>query len=358
MTDKFKKYSSNTLAACANQSFFELNDTGEGMIFLKVFRGGTFNYVFAFSGIIDSTFADGSVSKCNDRTSGWTIESLRVSVCDSCDPEIAESGIYEQLSFNGKPSLTVGDEKIYFTDEKSITAEKGQFICLKIKFSGEKLPYHPESMIALYRKNQNGWEKSVNLPLPVFTGIDCSVKKHIAFIGDSITQGIGCDWNSYKHYAAVTAELLGEENAYWDMGIGYARGADLATKGIWLEKAKQNDVVSVCFGVNDLFRGRTVEQIKSDLDTIVTELKSAGCKVIIQTVPPFDYSGDYVEMWQDVNTYIRNELVLKADSLFDNNPVLCGNGKDSPDAKFGGHPNNEGCRLWAEALVPAINKVL
>lgn len=358
MEDKFRKYCSNTLASCGNQSIFELNGTGEGMIFLKVFKGGSFNYVFAFSGIIDSTFADGSVSKCNDKTSGWTIDSLEAAVCDVCDPEQAEKESFAQLTFGGKSSLTVGDENLYFTDAKSITTDKGQFICLKIKFSGKRLPYHPESIIALYRRNENGWGQSVNLPVPVFTGVEREVKNRIAFIGDSITQGIGSVWNSYKHYAACTAELLGDENAYWDMGIGYARGADMASKGIWLEKAKQNDIVSVCYGVNDMFRGRTVEQLKADLDTILTELKSAGCKVVMQTVPPFDYGGEHEKMWREVNDFIRNSLAPKADVFFDNNPILCGNGKDSPDAKYGGHPNNEGHRLWAEALAPAIKSLL
>ena len=106
-----------------------------------------------------------------------------------------------------------------------------------------------------------------------------------------------------------------------------------------------------------MFQGRTEEQLKADLKTITEKLQEAGVKVILQTVPPFDYDCRYEQTWRNVNDYIKNELVKIADVVFDNNPILC-DGEGSPKAKYGGHPNNEGHRLWAEALAPVIKDLL
>ena len=358
-TDIFKNYVSATLASNGNQTFFFPENESEiltGMVFIKIYKGGKFNFIFSYSGVIDSTFADGNVSRCNDICKGWKIHSLRAAAADSCDPDIAEKLNFKTVTFNGKSSVTV-DKDLIFSDPVEINAEKDSYICLKTEFSGYCVPHHEESIIVLFRKNNN-WEASSKVPVPVFTGIDRTVRKRIAFIGDSITQGIGSDFNSYKHYAACTAVLLGGENSYWDLGLGFARGSDAASDGIWLEKAKQNDIISVCFGVNDILKNHTEEELKKDLKTIVEKLKKAGLKVIIQTVPPFDYDSRNAEIWRNVNKYIRTELSETADAVFDNNPILCEDGKDSPKAKYGGHPNNTGHRLWAEALAECIKNII
>lgn len=73
----------------------------------------------------------------------------------------------------------------------------------------------------------------------------------------------------------------------------------------------------------------------------------------MQTVPPFDYQGINIQTWENINNFIKNELKGIADHIFDNVPCL---GKeDIPNnAKFGGHPNDEGCFAWAEALYEDI----
>lgn len=347
-------YVSNTLAANGNQSFFTADTPLTGMVFIKIFKGGRLPYAFAFSNTVDSTFADGSVSRCND-VCDYKILNLGVAVTDNCIPENAENKIFSPITFNGNKQSEIG--RLTFTDEIEIEAEKDKFLCLKIEFEGRRIPCHKESIISVFRNDGGEWKPNIDVPMPVFTGVKRDVNKKIAFLGDSITQGIGSVFNSYKHYAACTAELLGEENAYWDLGLGYARGADAATDGVWLEKAKQNDIVTVCFGVNDMFQGRTEEQLKADLKTITEKLKEAGVKVILQTVPPFDYDERYEQTWLNVNGFIKTELAKTADIIFDNNPILC-DGNGSPKAKYGGHPNNEGHGLWAQALAPVIKKLL
>jgi len=355
-------YVSNTLAANGNQTWF-INENPElaqcGMVFIKVFKGGTFPYVFAYSGIIDSTFSDGSISHCNDVCMPWKLNSIGYTVTDTPDPKEAEKKEFHLLTFDGSASRVIDGDKLANTVPTEITAKSGQYICLKTTFSGVKIPCHKESMIAIFKRQTDGnWNLCPEVPVPVFTGIKRDVKKKIAFLGDSITQGIGADFNSYMHYAARVADEIGDEYGYWDLGLGFARGADAATNGIWLEKAKHNDIITVCFGVNDMFKGRTAEQIIADLQKITDELQKAGLKVIIQTVPPFDYDEHFEKVWNTVNDYVRNVLSKKADGFVDNVKFLSADGNNSPKAKYGGHPNNDGNAVWAMELVPVIKNLL
>lgn len=352
--DQFEKYASNTTASNGNQSAFAGSGRAmTGLAFIKVTVGGCFSWSFAYSDTVDSTFADGSVSRCNDKCE-WEINALEYAVTDAPDKKKAAKADFRPLTFGGK-----GYSKIkgtVFTDPEKITAKKGDFICLRIKFGGKKIPFHPETIISVFRRHGPGWKKDVRVPLPVFSGVERAVSKRIAFIGDSITQGIGTPVDSYSHCAAVISEILGEKYAFWDMGIGYARGADAASDGGWLAKAKKNDIVTVCFGVNDMFQGRTADQIKHDLSFIVEKLRESGASVIIQTVPPFEYGAEHERMWNEINDHIVQNIAKNADGFFDTRKILCADGKKSPKTRFGGHPNSEGNRLWGEALAEEIRK--
>jgi lysophospholipase L1-like esterase len=192
------------------------------------------------------------------------------------------------------------------------------------------------------------------MPLATMIGCDRPVKKRIGFIGDSITQGIGTPKNSYEHYADVIAHTLGDSYSYWDIGIGYGRANDAATDGAWLFKAKQLGIVTVCFGVNDIFRQFNADQIIASLERIMEKLHAAGVKVLIQTVPPYDYAGAMIEKWNKVNDHIRSSMADRADGFFDVVPVLQKSEDEPHLAGYGGHPNSIGNRLWGEALAPAV----
>ena len=355
--DIFGEFVSNTLASHGNQTYFinKEKDTLTGYVFSSVFKGGTYEYIFAYSGLIDSTFGDGSKSACNDSCAGWKIESLQATVTDHA--VVPDNTEYCTVSFNGETGFSV-PAGLIFSDPLPLTAEKGQYICLKIRFSGNKIPYHEESIMPVFSEENGSVISAKKVPLPVFTGIKRKAGKRIAFIGDSITQGCGTPVNGYKYYSAFAADILGDNNSYWNLGLGYARASDASTDGIWLYRAKQNDIVTVCFGVNDILQGHDVNTIKSDLEKTVRSLKTAGVTVILQTVPPFDYDKDNELKWRKVNSFIKNELSETADEIFDTVPILSADGKDSPASRFGSHPDENGHRLWAEKLAPVIAKYL
>lgn len=88
---------------------------------------------------------------------------------------------------------------------------------------------------------------------------------------------------------------------------------------------------------------------------IIDTLKKEEKKVIVQTIPPFDYQGEDIKKWERLNSYILTELKDKVDLLFDNTKLL-GKKEKPSDAMYGGHPNEEGCKIWADALFEKIQE--
>lgn len=354
----FEKYSSNTLAGSGNQLFFtnkSPRDINSGRIYYKIFSGGKHKYSFLFSNIIDSTYSDGSESHKNLICGEWHITSLKVGVCHECNADfVTEPETFSSVTFDGKYEKKVMPGEFFNTDETELDVCKDDYICLEINFKGGMIPYHEESIIPSFRKESDIWVPSKKVPFPSMLGCDLNVTCKIGFLGDSITQGIGTEINSYNHWNAKLAEKLGNKYAFWNLGLGYGRADDAASDGAWLYKAKQNDVVFVCFGVNDILQGYSEEQIKQNLKTIVIKLKEYGIKVILQTVPPFDYCGNDINKWENINRYIKTELSEYADVIFDNVPILGRDEESLHMAKFDGHPNAEGCEQWASAIYETV----
>jgi len=357
----FHTYTSNTTAASANQLFFTRIPPVKpsiGRVYYRVFAGGTHNYSFLFSNILDSTFDHGDIAKCNRIIDTWKLICVRVAVTDNCKPETLESVDMLPLTFGGKYEKTVAPGEFFVSDALSLTAKKGDYICVEYAFNGKNIPYHEERIIPAFIKQDGRWIDSARVPFLGMLGCDRPVKHRVVFWGDSITQGIGTERNSYDHWNARLSEMLGEENAYWNLGIGFGRASDAASLGAWFYKAKHADLAVVCFGVNDLLQTGDAEQIKKNLSTIVDALNGEGVKVVLQTVPPFDYTGELIEKWKDVNVYIKTVLADRVEAVFDNGPVLSVSEDEPQKTRFGGHPNAEGCRLWAEALYPVMKDVL
>ncbi len=351
----FTTFSSNTTAGSGNQSFFQPKqpkDWQTGRLFYRVFQGGSFRYALLFSNVTDSTFADGSHSRANLLCGPWEIGSVSVAACKSP----AEIGAFVPPTFAGNAGKTVCSDAWIYTDAVPLDVPDGGYVCVQITFRGERIPYHEETLLPTFLYENGAWKPSNRMPFPSMIGCDREVKARISFLGDSITQGIGTPPDSYAHWNALLAERLGNAYAYWNLGLGFGRAEDAASDGAWLAKAKQTDACFLCFGVNDLLQGRSAEQIEHDLTVTVDKLQESGVRVLLQTVPPFDYQGETVYKWEEVNDYIRSTLAKRCDAMFDVVPVLCG--EQSQTAKFGGHPNTDGCRAWADALCPVALRFL
>ncbi len=362
----FGSYYSNTLGGSGNQYFFESDgQVRTGRIFYKALLGGKRKYSLMLGNIIDSTYSDGSRSFKNLACGDWRIISLRAGACKS---DIFAHGVTENANqvnkgisdfvdvcFDGQTKRSVLSGETFFSDEFILDVEQGGYICIEMTYCGGMLPYHEESILPIYAKSESGWVYEKMMPIPCCVACKREAKARVGFVGDSITQGIGTQINSYAHWNARLAEMLGSDYAYWNLGLGYGRAEDLASDGIWMEKTLTNDIVFVCFGVNDLLQGKSVENIKRDLMHIADRLVSAGIKVIFQTLPPFDYQGERISQWQELNAFILDDIAKKVDFVFDNSAIL-GMPNALHTARFGGHPNEEGCAVWAEALYSALTE--
>ena len=357
----FDTYTSNSIAGSSNQYIFrsEAEKIHRGRIYYKIFAGGTYHYSLLFSNIIDSTFADGSASHCNLLCDEWEILEASLGVCKTASMAVCEEPErVAAITFGGNSGKTVMPGEFFTTDPVEISAEKGDFLCMDITFRGTVMPYHEETMLPTFVMKDGEWVSCKHIPFASMIGCDRKVEKRVGFFGDSITQGLGTPNNKYTHWNALAAESIGEKYSYWNLGIGYGRGADAPSDGAWLFKAKQMDAVVVCFGTNDVGFDHEVEKIKKDLRNIVFKLKEVGVKVLLQSLPPFDRKGEKLEKWLEVNRFVREELAAEADAFFDVVPILIDGPEVEGKSKFNGHPNEKGCALWAEALLPVLKEFL
>lgn len=364
----FERFSSNTCAGSGNQFvFYDTENTVKtGRIFYRIFCEGEYNYSLLFSNITDSTFADGSESHKNLVCDEWTILSAKIGKADknyfgtTADVRELEGFANEKsvelipITFNGSTSKNVAPGEFFSTDPVKMYFDRGDYLCLEITFCGRMIPYHEESLLPVFEKTENGFVYSKKMPFASMIGCDRKVKSKIAFLGDSITQGIGTALNSYAHWNALLSDKIGSDYAFWNLGLGFARASDMASDGAWAFKAKQNDTVIVCYGVNDILRGANENQVIRDIEKIVDNMKNNGKKIVLQTVPPFNYTEEKIAVWENVNKYINDVLSDKADLVFDTVSVLSESTKEPHKAKYGGHPDETGCAVWADALYTAI----
>ena len=355
---------SNTAAGCGNQLFFDAGARRVSRAFFRVAQGGAFDYALMFSNVMDSTYADGAMSHANLICEAWTLHEASIGRCARIDwhgealcPEVTVEDV-RPLTFAGRTEKEVAPGEFFQSDPVRMEFRDGEFLVLEMAFSGPKVPYHEESLLPIFAWDGAAWRYDRRMPLPGRVGCRRAVRHRVGFLGDSITQGIGTELNSYAHWNALLAGMLGAEAACWNLGIGYGRASDAASDGAWLYKAKHNDAVVVCFGVNDINQGHDAARIKADLAEIVRRLRQAGCRVLLQTVPPFDYDEAHTRVWNEVNAYLREELKNESDGFFDAALLLAGSAEEPQKARFGGHPDAEGCAVWARALYPVLRGML
>lgn len=357
----FETFVSNTLGGTGNQLFHRWGDgrTRRGRIYYKVFSGGSFRYSLLFSNIIDSTYKVEYGSRSNHICDPWEILSAAVGVCGSTGTETAgEVDAFVPLTFGGERRKLVAPGEFFTSDPVELAPKKGDFLCVEIEFRGGMIPYHLESIVPTFLYENGAWIPDKRVPAPGMVGCDRRVLARIGYFGDSITQGIGTAPNAYTHWCALVAEALGGKFSHWNLGIGYGRGQDAATGGAWMYKARHVDAAVVTFGSNDVGRGRSVNEMKADFTALVDQLHAAGVKVLLQSLPPFDWEGEYLERWLAINAFLKDDLAKRTEEFLDVAPLLTDRSRGVGMSKYGKHPDEAGCRIWAEALIPKMEDFL
>ena len=312
-----------------------------------------------FSNIIDSTYKAEYKSRCNFVCDGWEILSASVGVCREVSPETAENAAEPlPLTFGGARGKLVAPGEFFVTDPVELAPAKGDSLRVELEYRGGMIPYHLESILPTFAYEGGKWVPDKRVPVPGMVGCDREVAARIGYFGDSITQGIGTAPNAYAHWCALTAEELGGNYSHWNLGIGYGRGQDAASGGAWMFKAKHVDAAVVTFGSNDVGRGRSVPEMKADFSSLVDQLHDAGVKVFLQTLPPFDWRDEYLERWREINGWLASELSTRVEGFLDVAPLLTDESRGVGMSKYGKHPDEAGCRVWTEELVPLLKRFM
>ncbi len=369
LKEYFEKYTSNCVAGTSHQGIRGCSEekVRTSQIYYKITAGGKYDYSLLFSSITDGTGKMGY--KPNTVCDTYEIISARVGRL-SAFPEgnienlIPEKELFPRdfvsLTFGGKAGYRPSGGEFFASDPISLEFSAGEYLCLEIVTIATFFPCHPELWIPAYVKEEGGkWHYTSATPISIMIGCNRIPEKgRIAFIGDSITQGIGPEKNSYENWCARLSAEIGSGYSYYNLGIGWGCAYDVADGGVWLERAKYADIVFLSFGVNDIDSDCTAEKIIKNLEKIIDALHSAGCKVFMQTVPPFNQFGERRNVFHTVNDAIRVDLGKRADLVFDCVPVLSMNEDADYKAHFSPHPNSEGCRLWAEELYKNVKNCL
>jgi len=348
----FCKYVSNTLLSTMNQFYFKSdNELRKGRLYVKLHDNIPSYYSFLFDNEVDSTIRiPNNFGEVNKKCDEYEIKSFKFGFSNNLPENESEEIIFNNILFSGKENRKVLSGETLYSDEVYIDIKDYIYLVLEIEYSGTLMPCFPEIMAPIYSYSNGEFVRDTNVVIPQVIGKRKNDKKTLSFIGDSITEGIGPELDSYDFYVSVASKKLTNKFNFYNIGIGFATSSDFSTLGCWYKKAiYSSDIVTVCFGVNDLFHFNDNEIIKANLLKTVLSLKNKNITVILLTIPPFDYNEIIRKRWIDLNDYIMNELNKYADYIFDVRKYL-EKEINKGVAIYGGHPNSEGSFILGSAL--------
>lgn len=360
----FEIYQSNSITPTACN--YALKSGGKAV--QKTFRGlfkiqeyGELEYKFYFSNNVDSTFSNGSHSYRNMPTESYKILSATVGTTSS-PFGTGKINNPKSLTFGGSGTRDVKGGEMFWSDALTLNVPNGHWMVFEwtVEYTVIAATNSEGVALSLFECTGGSVAPTDAAPMPALVGADRGNSLRIAFIGDSITMGIGAGNKNYRGWVAQLTDKMGTGVSAWNLAVGYARGDDAANSPAWLEKAKNNDVIVICFGVNDINSGpynysgqRNAVQIKNDIAKIAKTCADAGAEVIICTTPPYTYANsEKVGVWRALTNHLKTLAEEEGYKLFDFAAVV-GTEADPSVPAYGGHPNADGCRALAEAFMAA-----
>lgn len=360
----FDKYQSNTAVATGNNGIVKKAESVTYRAYFPVEEYGELEYCFYFSNEIDSTYNTGKPVHVGAETGGYTIESARIADGGtSVDDEITG---YVDVMFDGGGSKEVASGEDYWSDPVSFSLEEGHYLVWEWTLTGENIPATNMSNLTSAESSEGGADFGYcgDIPLPQLIGADREAKYTVAAIGDSITQGCQTEFMKYEYWSAQISQKLGEDYAFWNCGLGWARSSDAATGGNWLERTKNSDIVIVAFGTNDIISGEyggdggnTAEEIEEYIRGVIEPLKDGGCSVVVFNAPPQDYDEEHESVRLEYNENLKTVCAELGAYYFDFASYLC-SPEDPAKAVYGGHPNGEAGGIVSDAFIEEFSTLL
>ena len=191
----FRTFTADTTAGSANQVLarFPAPVTRTGRVSYRLTRGGE-RYALLFANRIDSTFADGAISKANDAGGLWEIRAMRIGLAK--EPGMP-AGACQTVTFDGRPNRMVqAGEGFFCSDPVTLRAAPGDCLVYEVTVRGNDFPYHEEMVLNVHSGEHEPLPLDKRIPVPLMVGCDRPARKKIGFLGDSITQGVGAECSS------------------------------------------------------------------------------------------------------------------------------------------------------------------
>jgi len=177
----------------------------------------------------------------------------------------------------------------------------------------------------------------------------------VVFLGDSLAAGHGLP-SDQAFPALVEGELRQRGLPVWVLNGGVSGDTTAGGRArlAWLLR-QQPQVVVLELGANDGLRGLPLEVIADNLEQIVLESRAAGARVLLagMRLPPSygePYATGFAQIYLDLAARLDVALM----------PFLLAGvgGRSELNLPDGIHPNAEGHRLIAAALMPYLEALL
>lgn len=199
----------------------------------------------------------------------------------------------------------------------------------------------------------------VEPPAPAATAATASpsadTRPTVVFLGDSLTAGYGL--SEEEAFPAVLATQLEAEGRLVRI-VNAGVSGDTSSGGVaridWLLR-QEPDIVVVGLGANDALRGLPLDQLESNLRTIVTKSLASGAQVLLlgMAITPNlgpDYAAGFAALYPRLAAELEVELV----------PFLLEGVGGVPELNQadGIHPTPQGQRRVADNVFPHLERLV
>lgn len=187
-------------------------------------------------------------------------------------------------------------------------------------------------------------------------GAAAAASKTVLAFGDSLTAGYGlAAADGFTAQLERALEAKGLDVAVKNAGVSGDTTAAGRSRLAWALGDGRPDLVLLALGANDALRGLDPEQMRANLDAMLTELKTRGLEVLlIGMQAPRNLDAEYRAAYDRVFVELAEEHDVPLYPFFLDGVAM----KPELNQPDGIHPNAQGVAVIVERLAPFVVKAL